>query len=155
MTAGVRPITLVLAALATTVVAWLLMRLAFADSVVPNPGWVAIAVMLFLGGGLLGAGWQVRKVRDRAAGAYLSPLRATRTLVLAQAGALTGAVLVGWYAANVLLLVPNIDVDSQRGRIWVFVAHALVALLLCAAGMVVQHWCRVRPCDDDGDDGLG
>jgi hypothetical protein len=113
--------------------------------------------MVFLGGGLLLAGWQVRKVRDGRPDPAITPLHAARTLVLGQAGALTGAVLVGWYAANALVLLPDGDVDSQRSRIWLFVLHAVVALLLAAAGMVVQAWCRLRPRDDedDEDDGPG
>ena len=108
--------------------------------------------MLFLGGGLLLAGWQVRKVRDGLSHPAVTPLRAARTLVLGQAGALTGAVLVGWYAANALVLLPDADVESQRGRIWLFVLHAVVALLLAVAGMVVQNWCRLRPRDDEDED---
>ena len=44
----------------------------------------------------------------------LSPLRAMRTLVLAQAAALTGALVAGWYAAQALVLLPDADVDSVR-----------------------------------------
>ena len=100
----------------------------------PLPGWVAIAVMVFLGASLLVAGWQVRKVRDGRPDGTVSALRAARTLVLAQAAALTGSVLVGWYIANVLVLLPNADVQSQRDRILPFVLHAVVALLLAVVG---------------------
>ena len=98
---GIRVTTLVLAAVAMTVLAWLVLRLmASGGSPVPEPGWVGAAAMLFLGGGLLLAGWQVRKVRDGSPNPAVTPLRAARTLVLGQAGALTGAVLVGWYVAQ-------------------------------------------------------
>ena len=151
--AGVRATTLVLAAVVMTVLAWLVLRLvASGGSPVPEPGWVGAAAMLFLGGGLLVAGRQVRKVRDGSPNPAITPLRAARTLVLGQAGALTGSVLIGWYLANVLVLLPDADVDSQRGRIWPFLLHALVALLLAVAGMVVQAWCRLRPRDDEDDD---
>ena len=147
---GIRVTTLVLSGLTMTVLAWLVLRwVASGGTGLPDPGWVAIAVMAFLGAGLLLAGWQVRKVRDGVGDGTVTPLRAARTLVLAQAGALTGAVLVGWYVANVLVLLPDADVESQRGRIWPFVLHAVVALLLSVSGMVVQHWCRVRPRDEE------
>jgi MFS family permease len=150
---GIRVTTLVLAGLAMTVVAWLVLRwLSSNGSPVPEPGWVGAAAMLFLGGGLLLAGWQVRKVRDGRPDQAITPLRAARTLVLGQAGALTGAVLVGWYTANALVLLPDADVDSLRNRIWLFVLHAVVALLLAVTGMVVQAWCRLRPRDDEDDD---
>lgn len=148
--AGVRVTTLVLAGLITTVVAWLGLRM-LAGAGVPEPGWVGLAAMLFLGGGLLAAGWQVRQVRDGRALAHVTPLRAARTLVLGQAGALTGAVLVGWYAANVLVLLPDSDVESQRSRLWLFTAHVVVGLLLAVSGMLVQRWCRLRRRDDDDD----
>ena len=150
---GVRATTLVLAGVGTTVLAWLVLRLVGSGgSAVPDLGWVGAAAMLFLGGALLVAGWQVRKVRDGSPNPAVTPLRAARTLVLGQAGALTGSVLVGWYLANIIVLLPDADVESQRGRIWPFLLHALVAALLSVAGMVVQAWCRLRPRDDDEDE---
>lgn len=121
----------------------------------PNPGWVALVVMVFLGGGLVVAGWQVKKVRDGTDEAAVSPLRAARTLVLGQAAALTGAVLVGWYVASILTLAPNADVESQRNRLLLFIAHAVVAALLSVAGMLVQRFCRLDDGDDNPDRGSG
>ena len=149
---GIRVTALVLTGLVVTVLAWLGLRsVAGAGNGLPDPGWFGLAAMLFLAGGLVVAGWQVRKVRDGLAQPHVTPLRAARTLVLGQAGALTGAALVGWYVANVLVLLPDADVQSQRDRIWPFVAHTVVALLLCGAGMLVQRWCRLRPSDEDED----
>ncbi|MEO6997324.1 MAG: DUF3180 domain-containing protein [Terracoccus sp.] len=149
--AGVRITTLVLAGVATTVVAWLGLRWLAGSSTI-EPGWVGLAAMLFLSGGLLAAGWQVRQVRDGRSLSHVTALRAARTLVLGQAGALTGAVLVGWYFANVLVLLPDSDIESQRSRLWLFAAHVAVALLLAVSGMFVQRWCRLRRRDDDDDD---
>ena len=149
---GIRATTLVIAGLIATGLSSLVLRFVTSGGAeVPSPGWVAIAVMIFLGAGLLVAGWQVRKVRDGRSDGSVSPLRAARTLVLAQSAALTGAVLVGWYVANVLVLLPNADVPSQRGRILPFALHAVVALLLGVSGMVVQRWCRLRPRDDEDE----
>jgi len=53
---------------------------------------------------------------------------------------------------DLLVLLPDADVESQRGRIWPFLLHAVVALLLAGAGMLVQAWCRLRPRDDEDDD---
>lgn len=146
---GIRTTTLVLATLATTTVAWLVLRSLGGN--LPDPGWVGVGVMVLLGGGLLVAGWQVRRVRDGRSDGSVTALRAARTLVLAQAAALTGSVLVGWYTANVLALLPDADVPSQRAHLAPFAVHAVVAAVLAVAGMVVQRWCRVRPRDEDDD----
>lgn len=151
---GIRATTLVLAAVAMTVLAWLLLRwLASGGNSVPDPGWIGGVAMAFLGAALLVGGWQVRKVRDGHPNPTITPLRAARTLVLGQAGALTGSVLVGWYVANVLVLLPDADVESQLARIWAFAVHAVIALLLAVAGMVAQSWCRLRPRDDEDENG--
>lgn len=153
---GIRVATLVLAGLLTTALAWVGLRLLGSVGNVADPPWIGVAVMVFLGGGLLVAGWQVRQYRDGKATQRLSPLRAARTLVLGQAGALTGAVLAGWYVANVLMLLPDSDIDSQRDRIWSLAVHVLVAVVLSTAGMVVQRWCRLPPRgDDENEPGSG
>jgi uncharacterized membrane protein len=149
---GIRATTLVIAGLISTGLSSLVLRwVTSGGAEMPSPGWVAIAVMIFLGAGLLVAGWQVRKVRDGRSDGSVSALRAARTLVLGQSAALTGAVLVGWYLANVFVLLPNADVPSQRDRILPFAVHAVVALLLSISGMVVQRWGRLRPRDDDDE----
>lgn len=149
--AGVRVTTLVIAGLATTVLAWLGLR-TFAGSGSPDSGWAGLVAMVFLVGGLLVAGWQMRQVRDGKALPSITPLRAARTLVLGQAGALTGAVLAGWYLANLLVLLPDSDVESQRARLWPFLAHVVGAVVLALSGLLVQRWCRVRPRDGGGED---
>ncbi|HET8594735.1 MAG TPA: DUF3180 domain-containing protein [Intrasporangium sp.] len=153
---GLRVTTLVIVALVALIVGWAGMKWWLSSGhYVPDPGWVGLVVMAFLGGGVLVAGAQVKQVRDGRSLTSMSPMRAARTLVLGQAAALTGAALTGWYASNALLLLPDIDVESQLARLWPLLAHIAVAVLLAVAGMVAQSMCRIKPPkrkDDDEDD---
>lgn len=156
---GLRVTTLVIVALIAVIVGWVGMRwwLSSGHSV-PDPGWVGLVVMAFLGGGILVAGFQVKQIRDGRSLTVMSPMRAARTLVLGQAAALTGAALTGWYASNALLLLPDIDVESQLARLWPLLAHLALAVLLAVAGMVTQWMCRIKSPkrkDDDDEDGSG
>ncbi len=152
---GIRVPTLVLIALATTVVAWLGLQWWLSSGpAMPDQGWLGLIAMLALTGALLALGWPVKKLRDGTAEHFISPIRAARTLVLGQAGALTGAALTGWYVAGILVLIPDADIESVRSRIWVLAAHTLVAVVLAVAGMVVQSWCRLLPRDENDEQPL-
>ena len=52
---------------------------------------------------------------------------------------------MGWYAAQALLLLPDLDIESQRARLWVMLGHLVVTVLLVIAGMITQRKCRVDP----------
>jgi hypothetical protein len=153
---GLQVTTVIIVGLVALILSWFGVRwwVASGHSIV-DPGWWGLVAMVFLGGGIIVAGTQVRNYRDGRSGVAMTALRAARTLVLGQAAALTGAALAGWYTGNVLVLLPDADIDSQLSRIWVLLAHAVVAVLLAVAGMLVQRWCRVRPRHDDDDDENG
>lgn len=147
---GIRATTLVIIALITTILAWAGLRWWLSSgSALLDPGWLGLVVMVALMVALAIVGWPVKKVRDGTAEHHVSPLRAARALVMAQAGALTGSVLTGWYAGALLALLPDIDVDSVRSRAWLLIVHVILAVGLSVAGMVVQSWCRLLPRDDD------
>src|SRR5690606_33673340 len=110
--------------------------------------------MLLLSAIVLIAGWQVRRYaraesRELAARRRIAPQRARGTLVAAQASALGGGVLVGWYLANATVHLPNADVSSVRGLLLRALASAGAAVLVAVAGLVVQAMCRLP---EDGDD---
>ncbi|MDN5795428.1 MAG: DUF3180 domain-containing protein [Intrasporangium sp.] len=150
---GLRVTTLVIVALVAVILGWVGMTWWVSSGHgVPEPGWVGLVVMGFLGGGILVAGYQVKQVREGRSVTPMSPIRAARTLVLGQAAALTGAVLTGWYASNALIILPNIDVASQQARLWPLLAHLVVAILLAVAGMVTQSMCRIKPPKHEDED---
>ncbi len=86
---------------------------------------------------------------------HVHPLYAARILALAQATALTGAVVLGWYGAQVVRLLPDSDIPSQQEDILRLAALGVGAVLVSGAGLLVQRWCRVDRGDrgDRGDSG--
>jgi hypothetical protein len=121
---------------------------------VPTPGWAGVVLLVFMAVGVYFAALPVKRLRERRVASPASALRAARALVLAQAAALTGAGLLGWYAAQALMLIPDLDVDSQRSRLWLLVGHGVAAVVLVASGLVAQRMCRVEP-PDSGERGTG
>ena len=116
---GVRPAVLVMVGLVVGGVGWLVLRLLSAQgSSVPSVGWFSSVVILLASG-----------------------------VVLAQAAALTGAAVVGWYAAQVLFYLPDLDVTSVREKMWPILATMAAGFGLAIAGLVAQRWCRI----DDSD----
>jgi Protein of unknown function (DUF3180) len=118
----------------------------------PEPSWGALIVLVFMSAGVFFAGLPVRRFLRGEAKKPLNPMRAMRTLVLAQAAALTGALVAGWYLAQVLVLMPLFDIAS-RGTLAVHLgALAAGGVLMAVSGLVAQAMCRVHRGDDDPDD---
>jgi hypothetical protein len=114
----------------------------------PMLPWTAPGVMALLSVAVLVSGWQVRQWtrgrRERA----LDPLRAARTVVLAKASQYAGALLTGWYAAQVLAVLPTVDVEPRRGLLVRGLVSLVAAVVLWVVGWLAERWCRV-PVDDD------
>lgn len=116
----------------------------------PSPA--TLVLLMFMGFGVFFAGLPIRRWQRGTAKVALNPLRALRTLVLAQACALTGALVTGWYLAQALVLLPDADAGSVRNRVLLGVIVAIGGLALTAVGLWVQLVCRIRPPDDAEDD---
>lgn len=115
----------------------------------PEASWPAGAVLLLMAALLLGAGWQIRSYQQGKAQRMPAPHWSRRVLAGAQASALGGAIVTGWYLAQAALHVPDADVPSQREALVVAGLLALASVLLSVAGFVVQAWCRIPPSDDE------
>jgi hypothetical protein len=113
----------------------------------PPLSWVAVFVLVALILVVIAAGLPVRSwvrgQRERA----LDPLVAARTAVLAKAAAYGGAVIVGWYLSQAVLVLPDL-VAARRQRFIIGLAASALAVALSIAGFVVQRWCRIPPEDD-------
>lgn len=90
-------------------------------------------------------GLKVRRWRDGKRDKVLDPLLAARTLVLAQACAYAGAVLLGWHLGILLDQVPTISLRGDLGIIWRIVAMMGGGLVMVAVGVVVERFCKLPP----------
>ena len=120
----------------------------------PPTSWVSVIVLVFMAFGVVFAALPIRRFLRGQAKKPLNPLRAMRTLVLAQAAALTGALVAGWYLAQVLVLWPNLDVGSVRAVAVRLAALAAGGVVLATAGLLAQAMCRVDKVAK-GDKGNG
>jgi hypothetical protein len=116
----------------------------------PPASWGALVVLLFMACGVFFAGLPVRRFLRGTAKKPLNPMRAMRTVVLAQASALTGALVTGWYLAQILVLLPDLDIASRRSLAWRLAALAVGGILMAVAGLVVQAMCRVGGGKEQG-----
>ena len=149
---GVSIRLVLLLALVVTGLAYLAMRIwDVQDSLLLQTSWGALIVLVFMACGVFFAGLPVRRFLRGQAKRSLNPLRAMRTLVLAQAAALTGGLVTGWYLAQVLVLLPDFDIDSRRTLVVRLAALTAGGGLMAVAGLLTQGMCRVDK-GDDGDD---
>jgi hypothetical protein len=116
----------------------------------PQTSWGELVVLVFISCGVYFAGLPVRRFLRGQAKKSLNPVRAMRTLVLAQATALTGALVTGWYLAQVLSVF---DVPSRRVAMVRLAALTAGGVLMSVAGLVTQAMCRLDgdPRDRDRD----
>jgi len=148
----IRPVLLL--AVVTCGFSYLVLRLWTGQGgALPPSSWGGLIVLVFMASGVFFAGLPVRRFLRGQATRPLNPIRAMRTLVLAQACVLTGAVVTGWYTAQVLLLLPVLDVSSRRALAVRLVALAAGGVLMVVAGLAVQAMCRVDKDDRDPDGG--
>jgi hypothetical protein len=117
----------------------------------PPASWGALVVLVIMACGVFFAGLPVRRFLRGHSRKPLNPIRAMRTVVLAQASALTGALVTGWYLAEILVLLPDADVTSVRSLLWRLAALAAGGVLMVVAGLVVQRMCRVDEDHSESD----
>ena len=153
MVTGGRGITIrlvLLVGLVATALGYLVLRIWTGQGgALPPAPWGALVVLVFMACGVFFAGLPVRRFLRGRSKKTLNPIRAMRTVVLAQASALTGALVTGWYVAQILVVSPDLDIASVRSFAWRLAALAAGGVLMVVAGFLVQAMCRV---DKDGRD---
>ncbi|HEY7721554.1 MAG TPA: DUF3180 domain-containing protein [Pedococcus sp.] len=121
----------------------------------PPAPWVSAVLLAVMAALVFAAGLPVRRFLRGQATRPLSPIRAARTVVLAQAAALTGAGVLGFYGAELLIVLPDLDIPSYSALAWRLAALCAGALLLACSGMAVQRMCRIDRGDRDERGGRG
>jgi hypothetical protein len=147
MVSGGRGITIravLVIGLVATALGYLVLRIwTQQGGALPPAPWGALVVLVFMACGVFFAGLPVRRFLRGRAKKTLNPIRAMRTVVLAQASALTGALVAGWYVAQILVVLPDFDIASVRSFAWRLAALAAGGILMVVAGFLVQAMCRV------------
>ena len=118
-------------------------------SATPAPPLVSVVMVAGLAVAVLVVAWPVRRWNAGARDRPLNPLRAARTVALAKAAALAGAVLTGGWTGYVGVALPLVAVTSQPGRTAAAGAVVLASVGLTVAGLVAERWCMIPPEDDD------
>lgn len=134
---------LVVGGLATVVLRWFNMR-----GTDPFPVPISVIILLAAIAAVVAyLGLRVRRwVRS---GEKFDVIGATRTLALAQASALVGAMQAGYFTALVLTVIEAWPAPEAQSVVFSALAALAAAGALIAAGLLTQWCCRVPPEDDD------
>lgn len=108
---------------------------------------MGVIVVLTLVLGIRVLRWRNGKKKKK----MLNPILAAWTLVLAQACAYTGIVLLGWHAGIFVDQLRLWNVRSNQGITWQALAMAGGGLVMVVVGLVVERFCRIPPEDGDTD----
>jgi hypothetical protein len=147
----INPIRLLLIGLVLAVAGWsasvVTTRYSLATPVLPATALatmgVIVAITLILGVRVLR--WRNSTKRKKA----LDPILAARTLVLAQACAYAGTVLLGWHAGIFLDQLRIWNLRSDQSLTWLAVAIGGGGLVMIVVGLLVERFCRIPPEDSD------
>ena len=142
-----RPLTAL--AVGAGAVVWMVSMLAERAGISPvHVPWTVAAVCIVVGIVTLWMAWSVRQyVAGKRPG--LDPLRAARTVVLAQASAYTGAMLGGAFAGYAVSIASDWSHQPRREAAIAAAIAAVGALVLLACGVVAERWCRIDPPSSD------
>jgi len=144
---------LTLAVVVTGLLGYLLVRAVY-RYFPPLTLWTGVS-LLGLAAVIAGWGFLVRaRIQDGeigVGGGRLHPLAVARSVVIAKASAWMGSVVLGWWLAVVVYLLPRrselrVAAEDTPGA----VVAALCALALIVAGLWLQHCCRSP--DDPAED---
>jgi hypothetical protein len=132
------------------VIGWLANLLALRASLpVPVLHLSSLATMAAVAVFTLVLGLRVRSWRNGKRDRELNPVLAARTLVLAQACAYAGALIIGWHAG---ILVDQLQLLAYRPGgpvLWQVLGMIGAGLVMVVVGLVVERFCKLPPDEPD------
>lgn len=151
----INPLRLLLIGLILAVAGWaatvLTNRYSMATPVLPVTALatmgVIVAITLILGIRILR--WRNSNRDSTKKKTVLDPILAARTLVLAQACAYAGTVLLGWHVGIFLDQLRVWSLRSDQGITWVALAQAGGGLMMIVVGLLVERFCKIPPEDTE------
>ena len=152
----VSPLLLLLIAVALAVLGWLGSlisgRYSLDTPVLPLTGLLTMGVIVVL---TLILGIRVLRWRNGKKKKMLNPILAAWTLVLAQACAYTGSVLLGWHAGIFVDQLRLWNLRSDQTLAWQALVMAGGGLVMIVVGLMVERFCRIPPEDGEGESAPG
>lgn len=115
----------------------------------PDLMWRTTLTIALLAVAVFGVGWPVRQWVNGDKSRRIDALRAARTAALAKAASVAGALLAGLFTGWFVHYLPTAHIAARRSELVGAGADVVVSVLLLAAGLVVERYCRVPPSDDD------
>lgn len=150
------PLLLLAIGAAVGVLGWLASllttRYSLNTPVLPLTGLVTMGVIVIL---TLVLGIRVLRWRNGKKKTMLNPILAAWTLVLAQACAYTGTVLLGWHAGIFIDQLRLWNLRSDQSISWQAAAMAGGGLAMVVVGLAVERFCRIPPEDGEADTAQG
>lgn len=148
---AMRPAVLVIIAIIAAAIGWLATaatnRLSMPTPVLPVSALVTMGVIAVL---TLVMGIRVLRWRNGKKKNMLNPILAARTLILAQACAYAGTLLLGWHAGISFDLLRIGSLRSGEGILWNAVLMGGGGVVMVIVGLVVERFCRIPPEDLEG-----
>lgn len=131
------------------VLGWLIqVGLAAAGLAVFVPPYSLPITLFGVGAVVIAFGWPIRQSVRGHSKRRLDPFRSMRVLLLAKASTLAGALLAGLAVGLAVYLLSRPVLPPVQSIVAVVLAF-VSAVVLVACGLVVEHWCRIPPEDDE------
>ena len=135
--------TLVALLVAVAAISWGVLRVAEDQgAALPPLVWTAPAGVAVLAVVVLVTAVALR--RRLGNGRPPDPLGMARMAVLGKASAHVGPIVGGLYAGYLVILLPDLDIESRNERAVLCGVALLAAVLLTGAGLLLERTCRVR-----------